>query len=150
MLPKAIRQFLFITGNISEQPLIKATIVLWPHPLQKTPGTPGVGLVIQQGDRMFMFQAWPRAVGGTKNDRHLPQSPRSKSESLAKFTATAVRLGLILAKQLGCRALARLILEIDIGERNRRGAVTEVTQAAMGVADSLTIKAVECGRWVVA
>jgi hypothetical protein len=30
------------------------------------------------------------------------------------------------------------------------GCVTEVTQAAMGVADNLTIKAVECGRWAVA
>jgi hypothetical protein len=28
-------------------------------------------------------------------------------------------------------------------------AVTQVTQAATAVADSLTIKAAECGRWVV-
>jgi hypothetical protein len=38
------------------------TLVLWPRPLQNTSGTAGPGLVIQQGDRMFIFQARPRVV----------------------------------------------------------------------------------------
>jgi hypothetical protein len=42
--------------------------------------------------------------------------PRSKSESLAKFTATAMRLGLTTGEQLGCGSSARLVLEIHIRE----------------------------------
>jgi hypothetical protein len=56
MLLKAIGQ--------SEQALIKATLVLLPRPLQKSAGTLGPGLVIQQGDRMCMFRAW-RPVGNS-------------------------------------------------------------------------------------
>ena len=52
--------------NISEQALIKATLVLWPRPLQKSPGTLGAGLVIQHRDRMFMFQAKHRVEVVTK------------------------------------------------------------------------------------
>jgi hypothetical protein len=48
----------FITGNISEQALVKATLVLWSRPLQKSPGILGPGLVIQQDDRMCIFRAW--------------------------------------------------------------------------------------------
>jgi hypothetical protein len=60
MLPKIIL-YQFIRGNIPEPALIKAILVLWPRPLRKSPGTLGPGLVIQQGGRMFMFQAKPRA-----------------------------------------------------------------------------------------
>ena len=57
MLPKAIGQFLFIRGNMSEQTLSKSTLVLCPRHLQKTFETLGPGSVIQHRDRMFMFQA---------------------------------------------------------------------------------------------
>ena len=64
MLLKAIGQFPFITEKISEQALVKATLVLLPRPLQKSAGTLGPGLAIQRGDRMCMFRAW-RRVGNS-------------------------------------------------------------------------------------
>jgi hypothetical protein len=76
MLLKAIGQFPFITEKISEQALIKATLVLLPRPLQKSAGILGPGLVIQQGDRMCMFRAW-RPVGNSFSTFAIysPQSP---------------------------------------------------------------------------
>jgi hypothetical protein len=76
LLLKAIGQFPFITEKISEQTLVKATLVLLPRPLQKSAGTLGPGLAIQRGDRMCMFRAW-RRVGNSFSTFAIysPQSP---------------------------------------------------------------------------
>ena len=54
------RTFLLIRMDLSPKDAA-FTISSRPHPLQKISGTLGPGLVIQQADRMCMFQAKPRA-----------------------------------------------------------------------------------------
>ena len=57
------RGFLLIRMDMSHEAAknVAFTISSRHRPLQKTSGTLGPGLVIQQGDRMFIFQAWPKA-----------------------------------------------------------------------------------------
>jgi hypothetical protein len=108
MLPNAIRQFLVITESISEFiiiPVLKATHLLSSHPLE----TPGLGLVIQQDGRMFMFQARPKALDRKDNEAHgwrlrlfdFIQCGEPQSSSASRFTAGST--GFLILSQWSTR-----------------------------------------------
>ena len=85
MLPKAIRQFLFITEDISEYiiSVVKAPLLLSPQYRLR--------FMIQERGRMFMFQARPRAVTNCC----------VKMIAITSARFTAMRVCLILGEQLG-------------------------------------------------